>query len=149
MVVVSSKPLFMETCIVRVSLCLLQKYRIDPWIYTFLEELVLFELKRSAVHTPEQTMPGVLRHTLSCLQFLTQHISDSAELFRVYGVLLLKANKPAESVFNWLKEYRCLQVPAQSLGPKPFFSEAESYSHACMLQPETAVCQPLKLGFRV
>ncbi|XP_026194262.1 uncharacterized protein LOC34620039 [Cyclospora cayetanensis] len=94
------------------------KAHIDPWIYSFLEELVSFELKRLASRTSEDSedraedgkVPGVLRQTLSCLQFLVQHVSDSAELFRVYGVLLLKAQKPAEAVYNWLKEFRTLQA---------------------------------------
>ncbi|OEH79140.1 TPR domain-containing protein [Cyclospora cayetanensis] len=71
------------------------KAHIDPWIYSFLEELVSFELKRLASRTSEDSedraedgkVPGVLRQTLSCLQFLVQHVSDSAELFRVNDLL--------------------------------------------------------------
>lgn len=94
---------------------MLQKSRIDPWIYTVIEELVLHQLRcidaeRQTTAEKSDHLPGVLRHALSCLQFLTQHISDCAELFRVYGVLSLKANRHADAVYSWLKEFRTLQV---------------------------------------
>ncbi|KAL8453800.1 hypothetical protein Emed_000661 [Eimeria media] len=97
---------------------LMVKSRIDPWIYSVLEELVCYQLKQQQEGSHEDQrraieqglLPGVLRQTLSCLQYLTQHISDSPELFRVYGVLLVKAQRHGDAVYSWLKEFRTLQA---------------------------------------
>lgn len=54
------------------------------------------------------------RQVLGTLQYLTQRISDSPDLFHVYSKLLAKAGRLADAVYASIKEFRTLLVGRQS-----------------------------------
>lgn len=104
-------------------------------MYSFLEcamlkdyEFYKREWEKHGGSSSNESTSYAYRQVLGTLQYLTQRISDSPDLFHVYSKLLAKAGRVADAVYASIKEFRTLLVGIWSESPTwQYFSASAKY----------------------